>query len=119
MTRTELRRRGIRAVIPEKSDQIGARKRRGSRGGRPPGFDAVAYRGRNVVERSFALAKQWRGLATRYDKLAITYRAAVTISAILTWLRHMGDTPQREVADRSGRQRWPRVATTSRPWRQS
>ena len=93
VTRTELRRRGIRAVIPVKSDQIGARKRRGSRGGRPPGFDAVAYRGRNVVERSFALAKQWRGLATRYDKLAITYRAAVTISAILTWLRHMGDTP--------------------------
>jgi len=93
VTRTELRRRGIRAVIPEKSDQIAGRKRRGRRGGRPPGFDADAYRGRNVVERSFALAKQWRGLATRYDKLAITYRAAVTISAIPTWLRHMGDTP--------------------------
>nr|WP_204162188.1 IS5 family transposase [Rathayibacter sp. VKM Ac-2803] len=91
--RTELRRRGIRAVIPEKSDQIGARKRRGQRGGRPPGFDATAYCGRNVVERSFALAKQWRGLATRYDKLAITYRAAFTLSAILTWLRHMGDKP--------------------------
>lgn len=93
VTRTELRRRGIRIVIPEKSDQITGRKRRGRRGGRPPGFDADAYRGRNVVERSFALAKQWRGLATRYDKLAITYRAAVTISAILTWLRHIGDTP--------------------------
>jgi transposase len=93
VTRTELRRRGIRAVIPEKSDQIAGRKRRGRRRGRPPGFDPDAYRGRNVVERSFALAKQWRGLATRYDKLAITYRAAVTISAILTWLRHMGDTP--------------------------
>jgi len=93
VTRTELRRRGIRAVIPEKRDQIAGRKRRGRRGGRPPGFDADAYRGRNVVERSFALAKQWRGLATRYDKLAITYRAAVTISAILTWLRHIGDTP--------------------------
>ena len=91
--RAELRRRGIKTVIPDKRDQIGARKRRGRRGGRPPGFDAEAYRGRNVVERSFALAKQWRALATRYDKLAITYRAAVTISAILTWLRHMGDTP--------------------------
>jgi hypothetical protein len=32
-------------------------------------------------------AKQWRGLATRYDKLALTYRAAATISAIRTWLR--------------------------------
>jgi transposase len=91
--RAELRRRRIKAVIPDKRDQIGARKRRGRRGGRPPGFDADAYRGRNVVERSFALAKQWRGLATRYDKLAITYRAAVTISAILTWLRLLGDTP--------------------------
>ncbi|WP_206497688.1 transposase [Rhodococcus sp. KRD175] len=41
----------------------------------------------------FALAKQWRALATRYDKLAITYRAAVTLCAILTWLRRLGDTP--------------------------
>ncbi|WP_285731359.1 transposase, partial [Kocuria sp. NBRC 114282] len=40
--------------------------------GRPPTFDAGAYRNRNVVERSFAYVKQWRGLATRYDKLAIT-----------------------------------------------
>lgn len=85
--RTELRRRRITAVIPEKKDQVAARARRGSRGGRPPAFDEQAYRGRNVVERHFALAKQWRGLATRYDKLAITYRAAVTLCAILTWLR--------------------------------
>lgn len=85
--RTELRRRRIRAVIPDKKDQIAARQRRGSRGGRPPAVDGQAYRRRNVVERYFALAKQWRGLATRYDKLAITYRAAVTVCAILTWLR--------------------------------
>jgi transposase len=39
------------------------------------------------VERSFNRAKQWRALAARYDKLAITYRAAVTICAIITWLR--------------------------------
>lgn len=74
-------------VIPAKSDQIAARKRRGSKGGRPHGFDAEAYKGRNVVERSFNKSKQWRGLATRYDKLAITYRAAATILAIITWLR--------------------------------
>jgi hypothetical protein len=67
-------------VIPEKSDQIAARKRRGCRGGRPPAFDAAAYRGRN------ALTKQWRGLATRYD-LAITYRAAIILAACLTWTR--------------------------------
>lgn len=92
VARAELRRRGIKAVIPEKRDQIAARKRRGRRGGRPPGLDKDAYRGRNVVERSFAFAKQWRGLATRYDKLAITYRAGATINAILNWLRHIGDT---------------------------
>lgn len=91
--RSELRRRGIKAVIPEKRDQAAARKRRGSTGGRPPGLDAEAYKGRNVVERLFALTKQWRGIATRYDKLAITYRADVTLCAILTGDRLMGDTP--------------------------
>ena len=55
--RSELHRRSIKVVIPDKRDQIAARKRRGSRGGRPPGFDATAYRGRNVIERYFALAK--------------------------------------------------------------
>lgn len=91
--RRQLRRRGIKAVIPEKRDSVAARKRRGSTGGRPPAFDAVAYRGRNVVERSFALAKQWRGLATRYDKLAVVYRGAAVLCAIITWLRALGDTP--------------------------
>ncbi|MCG7415433.1 MULTISPECIES: IS5 family transposase [Microbacterium] len=85
--RSELRRRKVKAVIPDKRDQIAARKRRGSRGGRPPGLDADAYRGRNVIERFFALAKQWRGIATRFDKLAITYRAGLALCAILTWTR--------------------------------
>lgn len=91
--RKELRRRTVKVVIPDKKDQIAARKRRGSRGGRPYGLDADAYRGRNVIERFFALAKQWRGIATRFDKLAITYRAGITLCAILTWIRLMGDTP--------------------------
>jgi transposase len=39
--------------------------RRGSRNGRPPGFDATDYRNRNVIERRFGHLKQWRGLATR------------------------------------------------------
>lgn len=85
--RRELHRRGIKVVIPEKVDQINARARRGARGGRPPAFDADAYKRRNVVERHFALTKQWRGLATRYDKLAITYRAAVVLAACITWTR--------------------------------
>lgn len=62
--RAELRRRGIKAVVPEKRGMVAARKRRGSKGGRPPGLDASAYKERNVVDRFFALAKQWRGIAT-------------------------------------------------------
>ena len=92
VTRRMLRGRKITAVIPQKRDEIAARKRRGHAGGRPPAFDENLYKQRNLVERSFALLKQWRALATRYDKLAIVYRAAVVLSACITWSRHMGDT---------------------------
>ena len=73
-------------VIPQPSDQIAHRKRRGSSGGRPPTFDAVTYKGRNIIERSFNDHKQWRGIATRYDKLATVYRGAVVLRAITMWL---------------------------------
>ena len=85
--RSLLRGRGIKTVIPEPSDQIGHRKRRGSRGGLPVNFDAETYIGRNTVERSFSLFQQWRGIATRYDKLALTYRAGVVLYAVVIWLR--------------------------------
>ena len=88
-----LRRRGIGAAIAEPSDQAGHRRRRGSRGGRPPVFDEVDYRGRNVVERRFCHLKQWRGLATRYDKLAIVYRAAAVLNAVIAWARRLSDMP--------------------------
>ncbi len=91
--RTHLRERGITAVIPEPSDQQGHRKRRGSRGGRPVGYDHDDYRNRNVIERRFCHLKQWRGLATRYDKQASTYRAAVVLNAVIAWTRHLQDTP--------------------------
>ncbi|MFE6629311.1 IS5 family transposase [Streptomyces rochei] len=85
--RNHLRRRGIRAVIPQPSDPIGHRLRRGRAGGRPPAFDAEAYKQRNAVERSINRLKQWRGLAMRTDKLAIDYQAALHLAAILTWAR--------------------------------
>ncbi|WP_246086162.1 IS5 family transposase, partial [Pseudonocardia hydrocarbonoxydans] len=91
--RGHLRSRRILAVIPEPADQQGHRKRRGRRGGRPPAFDSVDYRNRNVVERGFAAVKQWRGLATRYDKLALTFRGGAVLKAIVTWLQALGDTP--------------------------
>lgn len=85
--RALLRSKRINAVIPQRADEIGHRLNRGSAGGRPPGFDPVAYRGRNVVERSFNDHKQWRGIATRYDKLATVYRGGVVLRAITIWLR--------------------------------
>ena len=81
--RTLLRRRGIAHVIPERSDQ---RERRAHRPGRKPAFDREAYRRRNVVERCINRLKQWRGLATRYEKRAASYRAAVVIAATMIWL---------------------------------
>ena len=92
-TRAQLRRRRIVAVIPEPSDQVAHRKRRGSRGGRPPAFDAEDYKRRNVIERNFNVVKQWRGLATRYDKLATVYRAGAVLRAITIWLPYLSDTP--------------------------
>jgi putative transposase len=82
-----LRAKRIKTVIPQPSDQIAHRQRRGSAGGRPPNFDTTTYKDRNVVERSFNDYKQWRGLATRYDKLATIYRGGVVLRAILIWLR--------------------------------
>jgi transposase len=84
--RAQLRARGITAVIPEPSDQIGHRRNRGSRGGRPVGYDTQDYKNRNVVERAFNHLKNWRGLATRYDKHALVYRGGVVLAAILLWL---------------------------------
>lgn len=84
--RALLRSKRVVAVIPQPSDQIAHRQRRGTSGGRPPAFDTATYKGRNVVERSFNEHKQWRGLATRYDKLATVYRGGVVLRAITIWL---------------------------------
>lgn len=84
--RAHLRARGVTAVIPEPGDQIGHRRNKGSRGGRPVGFDADDYKNRNVVERAFNQLKNWRGIATRYDKHALIYRGGVVLAAILLWL---------------------------------
>ena len=90
--RSHLRSRGIKAVIPEPDDQKGHRTRRGSRGGRPVGFDATDYKNRNVIERGYCRIKQWRGLATRYDKHAVIYRAAVVLNAVIAWTKALSDT---------------------------
>jgi transposase len=75
LVRHYLRERGIAAVIPTKADHSPQ-----------PAFDLVAYQERNVVERLMNRLKQFRGLATRYEKRAANYWAMVTIAAILLWL---------------------------------
>ena len=93
-TRAALRQRGVGFISPERRDQIAHRQPKGSRGGRPPAFDAEVYAGRNVVERCFNRLKQFRDLATRYAKRAAYYRAELTIAAIVLWLRTgLQDTP--------------------------
>ena len=82
-TRRLLRRRGIPACIPERRDQW---ERRAHQPGRKPGFDRDVYKRRNVVERCFNRLKQFRGLATRYDKRGWNYRAFVVIAVLLLWL---------------------------------
>ena len=48
-------------------------------------FDKDAYRGRNIIERAFSHLKDWRRVATRYDKLARNFCATVILATILRW----------------------------------
>ncbi len=70
-----LQRRGIRFTIPRRSNE----RRRGK-------FDKSIYRQRNHVERCFNRLKQFRRIATRYEKKADNYLAMLTLASIILWL---------------------------------
>jgi transposase len=75
VVRRYLRRLGIRITIARRSNE--------DRGG---AFDREIYRTRNRIERLINRLKQFRRVATRYEKLAENYRAMLTIAAIKIWL---------------------------------
>jgi transposase len=89
--RAALRARRIPHTIPEREDQQANRTRRGGRGGRPPAFDRTGYRRRNQVERLMNRRKQFRAVATRFDKLAVRYQATIAVADIFIWLRAQPD----------------------------
>ena len=96
--RSHLRRRRIKATIPEKSDQQKARLTKGSAGGRPPAFDTEAYKRRNTVERTNNKLKAFRAVAMRTDKREFVFNGTVDVASIKIWLRHpakqdSADTP--------------------------
>jgi len=73
--RLALRKRGIIPVIPTKANER-----------RQPDFDREAYRQRNIIERLINRLKNFRRIATRYEKRAANYLAMIAIGAILLWL---------------------------------
>ena len=58
-----------------------------------PAFDRELYRKRNVVERFFSKLKQFRAVATRYDKRDDNFLASVQLAAIRIWLRANESVP--------------------------
>ncbi|CAL9565612.1 IS5 family transposase ISSan1 [Streptomyces sp. enrichment culture] len=87
--RAHLRKRSIKAVIPEKADQAANRRKKGHRGGRPVSHDAELYKGRNSVERLINKLKAWRGIATRYDKMPESYLAGLHLRGAVIWMRSL------------------------------
>ena len=71
--RTYLAERGIEPVIPSTASRTV-----------PYPIDTIAYRRRNVIERLFGRLKNWRRIATRYDRLARNFAAAIILVAIAT-----------------------------------
>ena len=67
---------GIEAVIPSRPNRL-----------EPAPMDAETYRDRNKIERFFGRLKQYRRLATRYEKTVVSFLAFWYVGAMIDWLR--------------------------------
>ena len=71
----KLKETGAKAVIPPKSNRKQQRE-----------FDQDHYKNRNLIERFFCRIKQFRRIATRYEKLASRYSSFIALAASFIWL---------------------------------
>ncbi len=74
--------RRIEAVIPPRSNRLVQRE-----------FDKHHYKNRNLVELFFCRIKQFRRIATRYDKLAERFSSFVAFAAAVIWLALLSTDP--------------------------
>jgi transposase len=73
--RRYLKQRGIGYTIPRRCDET-----------RTGPFSRTLYKERNVVERTINRLKQFRRVATRYEKRAVNFLAMITLASIMLWL---------------------------------
>ena len=73
--RHPLAQRGQTAVIPSRSNRK-----------TPSRYDRELYKARHLIENMFAKLKQYRAIATRYDKTAVNFLGAIHLAATVIWL---------------------------------
>ncbi len=72
---SEMESTGAQSIIPPRRNRIN-----------PRNWDKSRYRARHLIENLFARLKQFRRLATRYDKLADRFAAFIAIACLMVWM---------------------------------